>query len=138
MHGVTANKIRYFTSSYLRCGIKASGSLTFSLLLSRLKHSSIQYSVVTFQNSPWGYLEHPTIAMQSVMNFSLDNNLIRLAAAFVFYLITLTIYRLFFHPLAKFPGPKLAAISLYYEAYYDVAKGGVYMFKIDELHKIYG
>lgn len=77
--------------------------------------------------------------MESVMSFDLDVHLILLLiAAWVFYLIALTIYRLFFHPLAKLPGPKLAAISLYYEAYYDVLKGGVYMFKIDELHQTYG
>lgn len=48
------------------------------------------------------------------------------------------IHRLFFHPLAAFPGPKLAAITVLYEAYYDVWKGGKYIFKLDELHRKYG
>ena len=47
-------------------------------------------------------------------------------------------YRLFLHPLAKFPGPKLAALTRYYEAYYDVMRNGQYTFKIAELHKEYG
>lgn len=34
-----------------------------------------------------------------------------LAGLPVFYLITLAIYRKFFHPLSRFPGPPLAAIS---------------------------
>ncbi|RYP27099.1 hypothetical protein DL767_007796 [Monosporascus sp. MG133] len=51
---------------------------------------------------------------------------------------SLAIYRLFFHPLAKFPGPKLAAITRYVEAYYDVVCGGQYTFKIAEMHKKYG
>lgn len=54
------------------------------------------------------------------------------------YVLFLTVYRLAFHPLAKFPGSKLAAITGLYEAYFDVIKGGKYIFKIDELHKQYG
>lgn len=53
------------------------------------------------------------------------------------WLIT-AIHRLFFHPLAAFPGPKLAAITVLYEAYYDVWKGGKYIFKLNELHRKYG
>lgn len=54
------------------------------------------------------------------------------------YYGTLAFYRLFLHPLARFPGPKLATISRWYEAYYDVVLGGQYTSKIAELHKIYG
>jgi hypothetical protein len=59
-------------------------------------------------------------------------------AAVVVYLVTLAIYRLTLHPLARFPGPKLAAISRYYEAYYDVVQNGQYTFKIKEMHEKYG
>lgn len=54
------------------------------------------------------------------------------------YSISLVFYRLFLHPLAKFPGPKLAAVTRYYEGYYDVVKNGQYTFKIAELHREYG
>ena len=54
------------------------------------------------------------------------------------YLPTLVIYRLFFHPLASFPGPKLAAVTRYYEAYYDIILPGQYTFKIAQMHKEYG
>ncbi|RYP22145.1 hypothetical protein DL767_009119 [Monosporascus sp. MG133] len=60
------------------------------------------------------------------------------AATVAVYFATLVIYRLFLHPLARFPGPRLAAISRWYEAYYDVVKNGQYTFKIAELHKQYG
>jgi hypothetical protein len=49
-----------------------------------------------------------------------------------------TLYSVYFGPLAKFPGPKLAAATLWYECYYDVVLGGQYTFKIKELHQKYG
>jgi len=56
----------------------------------------------------------------------------------ILYCLTLVIYRLCFHPLARYPGPKLAAISWWYEFYYDGILYGKYTFKIQELHKKYG
>ena len=61
-----------------------------------------------------------------------------LIGAVIAYYGTLVLFRLFFSPLASFPGPKLAAISRWYEAYYDVVLGGQYTSKIAELHHIYG
>jgi hypothetical protein len=58
--------------------------------------------------------------------------------AIVAYYGTLVFYRLFLHPLARFPGPRLAAISRWYEGYYDVVQRGQYTLKIAELHKKYG
>lgn len=56
----------------------------------------------------------------------------------VAYYASLGFYRLFLDPLARFPGPKLAALSRWYEAYYDVVQGGKYTHKIAQLHKRYG
>lgn len=56
----------------------------------------------------------------------------------VLYVTGLVVYRLYFSPLSKFPGPKLAAATLLYEFYYDVVRRGQYTFKIKELHKQYG
>ncbi|KAI9166335.1 Trichodiene oxygenase [Paramyrothecium foliicola] len=61
-----------------------------------------------------------------------------IAATIVIYYVTVAIYRLYLHPLARFPGPKLAAVSRWYEGYYDLYLEGQYTFKIAELHKKYG
>ncbi|KAI0908973.1 cytochrome P450 [Ustulina deusta] len=52
----------------------------------------------------------------------------------------LATYRLYFHPLAKFPGPKLGAATHWYEAYYDIFSqgGGQWTFQIRRLHERYG
>ncbi|KAL4938414.1 hypothetical protein BDV06DRAFT_225996, partial [Aspergillus oleicola] len=48
------------------------------------------------------------------------------------------IRRLYFHPLAHIPGPRLAALTWWYEFYFDAIQPGQYVFKIQELHKQYG
>ena len=60
-----------------------------------------------------------------------------IAVTLVYY-VSLGVYRVLFHPLAKFPGPKLAGLTLWYEFYYDVIGRGKYLWKIKELHEAYG
>jgi len=42
------------------------------------------------------------------------------------------------HPLAKFPGPRIAAATFLYEAYYDWILEGRYTHEIRAMHKKYG
>ena len=61
-----------------------------------------------------------------------------LMASVTAYLVFMTVYRLFFHPLAKVPGPKLAAISGLYMTYYDLVMLGAMVEQLEVLHKKYG
>ncbi|KAK0752457.1 cytochrome P450, partial [Schizothecium vesticola] len=53
--------------------------------------------------------------------------------------ILITLYNISpFHLLARFPGPKIAAASYFYEAWYDWVLVGRYGRKINEMHQKYG
>lgn len=59
-------------------------------------------------------------------------------AGWLAYVAFGAIYRLFFHPLSRFPGPRAAALTRWYEFYYDVVKPGQFIWKIESLHEKYG
>jgi len=59
-------------------------------------------------------------------------------ATFLLYLVLKAVYRITFHPLAKFPGPILAALTYKYEFYFEGIKGGRYTKEVERLHQIYG
>ncbi|KAL8728916.1 MAG: hypothetical protein Q9166_005083 [cf. Caloplaca sp. 2 TL-2023] len=60
------------------------------------------------------------------------------AICFSLYLIGLVVYRLFLSPIANIPGPKLTAVTGWYETYCDVYKGGRFIFEIERWHQQYG
>ncbi|KAL2061155.1 hypothetical protein VTL71DRAFT_7428 [Oculimacula yallundae] len=64
--------------------------------------------------------------------------LMLLASSWIAWAIYMATWRIYFSPLAKFPGPKLAAATLLYEMYYEIVKGGQYMFIIRDMHEKYG
>ena len=53
-------------------------------------------------------------------------------------LVALVFYRLYAHPLKEFPGPVLAAISGWYQTYYDTVTGGTFVKKYNGWHEAYG
>ncbi|MCJ1422885.1 hypothetical protein MMC29_000765 [Sticta canariensis] len=66
-----------------------------------------------------------------------QTSLIVILAAVVFEIFKV-VYRLYLAPLAGFPGPKLAAVTTLYAAYYDLFCGGSFIKKLPALHKQYG
>lgn len=68
----------------------------------------------------------------------LDMAMYGLVACLVYWLV-IFVYRITLHPLAKFPGPKLAAATFWYEFYFDLFPYRLrYLWKIEQLHKQYG
>jgi hypothetical protein len=47
-------------------------------------------------------------------------------------------YRLFISPIARVPGPRLAALTGWYETYYDCVKQGRFWREIERMHQQYG
>ena len=81
--------------------------------------------------------------MESLRNHLTTNlDASRLAAGLAIlalsYSIGLFVYRLTLDPLAKFPGPKIAAMTSWYEFYYDWWCEGHYVFEIEKMHQKYG
>jgi len=75
---------------------------------------------------------------QNLRNLSLGMLLSGLFISWVIYLVGQAFYRLYLSPISKFPGPKLAALSKWYEFYYEVMKKGQFSFQIQKLHQKYG
>jgi hypothetical protein len=72
------------------------------------------------------------------LTFVIFEYLLLLLGILLVYKGTQVIYRLYFSPLAKFPGPRLAAATSLYEFYFDVIRDGQFMFELNRLHDKYG
>jgi hypothetical protein len=74
----------------------------------------------------------------SLRELGVNMYLVHIGSLLILYNLWLVVYRLFFSPLASFPGPKLAAATGWYEFYFDWWLNGNWVFHIAQLHKKYG
>lgn len=54
------------------------------------------------------------------------------------YILYTAVYRLYLSPLAKYPGPKIAGLTSWYEFYHDILRHGKFPWEVQRLHDIYG
>ena len=64
--------------------------------------------------------------------------LIHYLLIFLLYRLSKAIYNLYFHPLHKFPGPKLAAATHLYEFYWSIVRDGQFTWEMERMHNHYG
>ncbi|EGE00701.1 hypothetical protein TESG_07995 [Trichophyton tonsurans CBS 112818] len=79
-----------------------------------------------------------TSALANTLKLATEYPVTVLGTVFLLYLISLAVYRLFLHPLAGYPGPKIAALSVWYEFFHDGIRKGRYTFEIQRMHEKYG
>ncbi|KAL1639847.1 hypothetical protein SLS58_007591 [Diplodia intermedia] len=72
------------------------------------------------------------------LDISAHPSLILVAALLLAYLAYGAVQRLYLSPIAHFPGPRFAALTFWYEFYYDVLCSGRYTWRIAEMHERYG
>jgi hypothetical protein len=73
------------------------------------------------------------------LTVTIDFSVLRYAAVLtLLYFIYGIIYRLYLSPIAKIPGPNLAAATGWFEFYHDIIHYGRYIFKIMDLQREYG
>ncbi|EED13527.1 cytochrome P450, putative [Talaromyces stipitatus ATCC 10500] len=54
------------------------------------------------------------------------------------YWVYIAVFNIFWHPLAAFPGPPIAAISTLYKAYIDLVSKSSFVHTLEKLHAQYG
>ena len=61
------------------------------------------------------------------------------AAGLALWWVASALYRLYLHPLSRYPGPSVVAVSSsWYEWHWNYRKHGEMIFELERLHKKYG
>jgi hypothetical protein len=60
------------------------------------------------------------------------------AAGLVIYVVYCMLHNLVWHPLASFPGPRVAAVTSLYRAYIELVAKSSFVYQLEKLHTQYG
>jgi len=73
-------------------------------------------------------------------NITFREIVLAIVAVYTISIVVQGIRRVWFHPLSKYPGPRLAALTLWWQCYYDVFLngGGQLLAQLKPLHEKYG
>lgn len=117
----------------------------------QLVHKSVQKTTLFSNNPPpihtSGDILWLVLNMESMAEFNVGSVRALLSPANILYLIGLWVTHSIltalynaspFHPLSQFPGPKLAAATYLYEAYFEWWLVGRYGHEIRQMHERYG
>jgi len=78
------------------------------------------------------------IVSGEALKFSYPSVLLSTVLAIGVWMLIETIYRRYFHPLSKIPGPFIPAVTRLYLWYQSIVKEGQSYKMIEQLHKTYG
>lgn len=79
-----------------------------------------------------------TVGSRAWRETAVSSSIWTILLLWVTYVIAQCVYNLYFHPLRKIPGPRLAAMTCLYEFWYDAVRGGAYIWEIRKMHEVYG
>ncbi len=111
------------------------GNLRFFLMLSVVGRD---YDTIKANNTQSQAVLCPLDNILNMHDFMQSTYFHLLCSFFLLRLFYLVLFRLYLHPLRSFPGPRLAAITDYYQAYYAIWQNGMFAKHTEELHRIYG
>lgn len=79
-----------------------------------------------------------TVIEEVHLRLTLLKSFQNVSVAVLVWILGFIFTRLYLHPLSKFPGPRIAALTRWYEFYHDVVRDGTYVKYYPELHKKLG
>ena len=98
--------------------------------------------IVNFHGQLWASSSRKSVTMGLLLAFShafsIYFTFVNIAIVLLIWLLTVAAYRLWFGPLASFPGPRLAALTGWYETYFECLQRGRYWVEIERMHEQYG